>query len=70
MLFVVVVEDAPIPGSSLIIIGGSSNVDNSSLAMQPPQCCITVDGASRHFKTSNQLKLIEECNVAYAMSVA
>jgi hypothetical protein len=30
---VVVVEDASIPGSSLIIMGGSSNVENSSLAM-------------------------------------
>ena len=43
-------------------------VEHSSSTVQPPQYSIAVDRARRAPKPSK--RLIEECNVTYALSVA
>jgi hypothetical protein len=63
----VVVLDAPIAKNSLIV-DDSSVVEHSSLVVQSPQRSIVVDRSRRQPKPVK--RYIEECNVAYAMSVA
>ena len=63
----VVVQDAPIAEISPIV-DDFSIVDHSSPVVQPPQHSIATDRARRQPKPVK--RLIEECNVAYAMSVA
>ena len=62
----VAVQDAPIAEISPIV-DDSSVVEHSSLVVQSPQRSIAVGSARRQPKPVK--RLIEECNVAYAMSV-
>jgi hypothetical protein len=63
----VIVQDAPIAKISLIV-DDSSIAEHSSPVVQSPQRSIAVDRSRRHPKPVK--RYIEECNVAYAMSVA
>ncbi|WVZ54400.1 hypothetical protein U9M48_005204 [Paspalum notatum var. saurae] len=62
-----VVQDAHIPDNSPIV-DDSSSVEHSSPVVQPPQHSIAADRSVRTRKPTR--RLIEECNVAYALSVA
>ncbi|WVZ72988.1 hypothetical protein U9M48_021363 [Paspalum notatum var. saurae] len=61
------VQDAHIPHNSPIV-DDSFFVEHSSPVVQPPQHSIAVDRAVRARKPVR--RLIEECNIAYALSVA
>ncbi|WVZ79655.1 hypothetical protein U9M48_027210 [Paspalum notatum var. saurae] len=61
------VQDAHIPDNSPIV-DDSSSVEHSSPVVQPPQHSIAADRSVRTRKPTR--RLIEECNVAYALSVA
>ncbi|WVZ69296.1 hypothetical protein U9M48_018104 [Paspalum notatum var. saurae] len=61
------VQDAHIPDNSPIV-DDSSSVEHFSPIVQPPQHSIAVDKAVRARKTVR--RLIEECNIAYVLSVA
>ena len=63
----VVVQDALIAKISPIV-DNSSIVEHSSLVVQSPQRSIAAGKARR--KPKPVKRLIEECNVSYAMSVA
>ncbi|WVZ61696.1 hypothetical protein U9M48_011528 [Paspalum notatum var. saurae] len=61
------VQDADIPDNSPIV-DDSSSVEHCSPVVQPPQHSIAADRSVRTRKPTR--RLIEECNVAYALSVA
>ena len=60
-------QDAPIVEISRIV-DDSSTIEHSSLVVQSPQRSIAADRSRRQPKPVK--RYIEECNVAYAMSVA
>ncbi|WVZ88330.1 hypothetical protein U9M48_034864 [Paspalum notatum var. saurae] len=63
----VAVQDAQIPDNSPIV-DDSSSVEQSSPVVQPPQHSVAASRAIRARKPVR--RLIEECNIAYALSVA
>jgi hypothetical protein len=63
----VAIQDAQIPDNSPIV-DDSSSVEHSSPVVQPPQHSIAADRPTRARKPVR--RLIKECNIAYALSVA
>jgi hypothetical protein len=61
------VQDTPIAEISPIV-NDSSIIEHSSLVVQSPQHCVAISRARRQPKPVKWY--IEECNIAYAMSVA
>ncbi|WVZ91577.1 hypothetical protein U9M48_037728 [Paspalum notatum var. saurae] len=61
------VQDVHIPDNSPIV-DDSSSVEHSSPVVQPPQHSIAADRSVRTRKPTR--RLIEECNVAYALNIA